>query len=204
MLPIALASSCGGDSEVTHSDLAEVVETDSISADSLPTLESGPFYQVPGKVAESECFPYPDEAYVEMLEQGTAHELSGMQNPLYGYLVHHFDSLEAKQYKQMEDEWDMGVYDFEQRFSNGIIYAEYFGGEGGAVATIYTNCSQKAGIYSTLNAIVNRKSLNSDWEYDGVWNDDSTEYSPDGAGCYYELIKNDSTQFYHISNYCGC
>lgn len=180
---------------------AEQADTSEIENDSRVyyTIE------VPGPTADEACFPYPSDEFIAQIEGGKVPNYGWQASYLYSYVVAHFDSLEARQYVEMEDEWDMGVYDWSQAFSDGLSYTEYFGGEGGSTATIYTSCSNFEAVHSTINALVNYKYLDADWEYDGSWNEERDHYAPtEGVGCFYHISLDDSTNYYKVENYCGC
>jgi len=205
-----LLASCGSeenvDSEITTDDIIEEVIEDSLilEEDLGQTIFEVEF---PSATSNDPCLPYPSEEFFNYLTfDSLSSKYSSEYNVLYNYVVAHFDSLGARINHPMEDEYDMGTYHWEQDFSNGISFEEFFGGEGGAQATLYTKCTDPQSIYSTINAIVNYPipTVDGGFDYNGMWNDDLTEYGPEGAGCYYDIMKNDSTGFYYISNYCGC
>lgn len=203
---------CGSEEESTSDSLVEIVDSiDIVEVDTLEEVEEeyvwmGYNCEVPPPTENDPCFPYPDEEYIKAMEDPNIPDY-GSGNSLYNYVAYHFDSIEAKQYKEVEDEWDLGVYDWTQHFENGISYSELFYGEGGASATLYTGCSNFEAVYSTINALVNFKIINTDVEpeYEGFWNDNRTSYEPEeGVGCFYEIILDDSTGTYKVENYCGC
>lgn len=161
----------------------------------------------PAAVLDDPCLPYPSEQFLHYLEfDSLSFIYSKEYNLLYNYAVAHFDSLSSKKHFKVVDEYDMGKYHWEQNFSNGIVYEEFFGGEGGPIAILKTECSDRLAVFSTLNPLVNHGSVYPEGSYpdDATWNEDSTAFSPEGAGCYYDIIKNDTTGFYYIDNYCGC
>ena len=201
---IALLTSCGGQG-------AEEVSSQGISVDEaiVDTIAEVPeeleyIIEIPPASYDDACLPYPSVEFCERIKSNDTYDYSLRGSYLYCYVVAHFDSLSERVHEPMEDEYDMGVYNWSQEFSGGISYTEFFGGEGGATGILYTSCSNLEAVYSTINALVNYRVVNSEWEYDGVWNDAKTEYGPEGAGCYYDIILNDSTEFYQILNYCGC
>ena len=161
----------------------------------------------PAAVIDDPCLPYPSEEFLHYLEFDSTFHVYGETNLLHNYCVAHFDSTTRISH-EVEDEYDMGKYHWEQSFSNGIKYDEYYGGEGGSTATLSTQCTNKTALFSTLNAMLNYGRVVPEWEYDdnSVWNSDSSEFAPSdgGVGCYYTIIKNDSTGFYSVDNYCGC
>lgn len=161
----------------------------------------------PEAIVDDPCLPYPTDEFLDYLRYDSlSKKYSDEYNVLYNYLVAHFDSLAPKKIFDVEDEYDMGTYHWEQVFSNGIKYEEFFGGEGGPMAIIQTECTDRVAIFSTLNPLVNYSLDIPDYEDpDGSkWNEDSTEFAPNGAGCYYNIMLNDSTETYFIDNYCGC
>ena len=199
ILGLIFLISCG-----SNSSQGEIKSSDTeVLADTL-IEPSRALNIVPPATVNDACLPYPSEEFCHLIAVDSAYQYELNTNYLYSYIVAHFDSLGGRVHEEMEDLYDMGVYSWSQKFSDGIVYSEYFGGEGGSTATIYTKCTSKEGIYSTLNALVNYEMPDAEYKYAGEWNDEKTEYGPEGAGCYYSIILNDSTGFYYIENYCGC
>lgn len=207
IIPVLFIFSCAEEESSESSTESEVsegfdtVETSEVidEEDEYLTL-----MEVPPASFDDPCFPYPDEKYVNYLKDSSYElDFEGTGDPLYDYLIYHFDSLEEKQHVELEDEWDLGVYEWSQKFSNDFTYSTVFHGEGGATSTIYTPCTNLDGVYSTINALVNQKYTTGDT--DGSWNDERNEYAPlEGIGCWYNIILDDSTDTYKVENYCGC
>ena len=208
IIVLLFSISCGDSSpelDSTDSGVSELIIEDTTIAQTDGQILSK--VDFPEAVLNDPCLPYPSAEFLYNLQYDSLHfKYSEEYNLMYNYLVAHFDSLGAKKYYEVEDEWGMGKYHWEQYFSNGIKYVESYGGEGGSVGVLYTECTDRVAIYSTLNCIINYDYELAENEYDdeATWNDDSTEFAPNGAGCYYTIIKNDSSGFYYIDNYCGC
>lgn len=180
-------------------DTLDLVDTE---VEETPEL----IYIVADPIVDDPCFPYPSPAFISKLESNSV----GYQekaNFIYAYVVEHFDSLESKQFEEIEieSEWDQYKYTWTQKFSGGVRFSQSYYGEGGPIATIETECSDFIAIFSTVNAVVNPEIINGDEIDGGEWNEDSTHWGPNiGVGCFYEIEFNDSTETYYVDNYCGC
>lgn len=194
---------CSGD-EADSAEFSEIIDNVDTTTETTFDLAKSYDIEIPPATVDDACLPYPSAEFCHLIAVDSAYKYDLNANYIYSYVVHHFDSLEKRKYTPVEDKWELGVYDWSQKFSDGIVFSESFGGEGGAVATLYTKCTNLEAVYSTLNAVVNFRRIGAEYEFDGEWNEEKTEYSADGAGCYYSIILDDVTGFYYIENYCGC
>lgn len=113
---------------------------------------------------------------------------------LYMYLSTHVDSSSTKIVTEQDSIW--GVISWEQYFSGGIKYESIYHPEAGSSTVFQTNCSDIDFLRTTLFPIIEND--------ENYWNEDSTAYGPDGAGCYYDFNRDSVDQTIVIDNYCGC
>ena len=113
---------------------------------------------------------------------------------LYMYLSTHLDSSSTKIVTETDSIW--GVISWEQYFSGGIKYKSIYHPEAGSSAQFKTNCEDMAKVRAILYPIIETE--------DNYWNDDSTSYGPDGAGCYYDFSRDSLQNTINIDSYCGC
>lgn len=113
---------------------------------------------------------------------------------LYMYLSTHVDSSSTRIVTETDSIW--GVISWEQYFSGGMKYESIYHPEAGSSAQFKTNCQDLAFVRKILFPIIETE--------DNFWNEDSTSYGPDGAGCYYDFSRDSVQNTINIDTYCGC
>ncbi|MBD3636364.1 MAG: hypothetical protein HUJ25_03405 [Crocinitomicaceae bacterium] len=207
VIPVALLFACNGANEDTENGSVQnkniTAQSDSDSTDATEEEQEElpePPIEIPRFTVESDyCLPYPHERFLTWCETDSLYEVFGKNGIFYGliynYLITHLDSLNTKQVDKTDPDW--GILEWNQNFSNGLVFKYIKHPEAGANAELRTSCTIKnrKEFYETLSVLI--------YSEDNVWNEDSTEYSPDGAGCHYN-IELDDDSLYTVSWYCGC
>lgn len=113
----------------------------------------------------------------------------------YDYLLENYDTISVSNKVIGESAYGgLDICLFEQRFEQGIWF-EYSGcGEGGANQSLVFPGFTKKELYEIINSEF--------FTEDNTWNEDSTSYEADGAGCYYSIEERNDSLF--VSTYCGC
>lgn len=115
-------------------------------------------------------------------------------DPVFAYISTHIDSTSTRIVTETDSIWgDLG---WQQYFSGGILYEELQYAESGVDAALKTNCSDLDFVISILFPLIE--------DEENSWNEDSTSYGPDGAGCYYEFSRDSIQQTIDVNWYCGC
>ena len=131
---------------------------------------------------------------IEIVEYQLPRDFS-LYSDWYDYLLENYDTISASN-KIIGESAHGGkdVCHFDQRFELGITFSYGGCGEGGASESIVFPGFTKEELYEIINSKF--------FTEDNTWNEDSTSYEADGAGCYYSIEERNDSLF--VSTYCGC
>ena len=123
--------------------------------------------------------------------------MTTQEGALYYYLVSHLDSLDSKYALKIDKDW--GTTEWEQHFNYGVYYYDWSVPEKGGGGSLRSQCYDQSKFTELLSGIL---CFGADRN---VWNEDSTKYEPkdQGAGCYFELTKEDDGAL-GLDWHCGC
>jgi len=128
----------------------------------------------------------------EEIEKASSYNL---YSDWHQYLVENFDTLSPSNRIIGESaHGGLDICHFEQQFEKGILFKYGGCGEGGANESITFPGFTKKEMFQIINTNF--------FTEDNTWNEDSTSYEADGAGCYYSIEERNDTLF--VSTYCGC
>ena len=196
---------CAGENKSDHDNqtLSTAVDTTSLPeiADTLIDInnensEEDEVIPVPHlNLTDKSCLPMPNPRFIRWIKTDSLWAAYRITDEFYGYLLTHFDSLSSrKPMDENEIEYSFDVA-WEQQFSGGFTFSTIEWLEAGIDHKLETECTDISQVRKVFRTIIHEKG--------NVWNQDSTSYSPDGAGCGYEFeTEKDST--ITISWYCGC
>jgi hypothetical protein len=157
-----------------------------------------------------ECdLPMPTEEFLKLksedrLIDGIPNDETEMiYDEVYYYLYMTLDQVGERQVLKTDEDW--GVIHWAQEFDCGATYLRMDMPEAGSESILYTKSKNKSAFLNAVEPVIRFIPCENCYDYNPVWNDDSTSYEPadGGAGCYYS-VENDSLGYLMMSWYCGC
>ena len=143
------------------------------------------------------CLPEISSTFKRWMDEDSIGSIfSWRDDILYSYISTHLDSLSAKTTLKMSEEFEDEVLEWEQYFEGGVKYGEMQYPEAGSDSYIKTPCTDKAEFIRIIFPMIETE--------DNTWNEDSTSYGPDGAGCYYDFQTDSINSSISVNWYCGC
>lgn len=197
LLSMLLQACCGCHNQKTKHTLSiSELSIDSLNSN-LQTLRIIP--EIP------KCLPVPGAEFFNFLktinfDSGRPETGDFSIDVFYVYLSIHFDSISEKQVEKVDPYW--GPVEWNQTFSNDILYYHRDFVEIGSSGEIQTHCSERSDFYNVFTELIE---FNQPESTKAFWKHDSTSYEPvnNDVGCYYK-IGTDSLGFYWLKWYCGC
>ena len=141
------------------------------------------------------CMPQPNSTFINWLKTDSFNEhFPYGTDPIFAYLSTHIDSVSTTIVTESDSLW--GPIAWQQYFAGGILFEDYQMPEKGGYSTLKTNCMNMTFVRSILFPIIENE--------ENTWNEDSTSYGPDGAGCSYGFSIDSTMQTVTVDWYCGC
>ncbi|UKN00993.1 hypothetical protein K6119_14755 [Paracrocinitomix mangrovi] len=140
------------------------------------------------------CFEKPNDRFIQWIENDSIYHIFPVgENIIYSYLTTHCDSIAPKKIIKTDPDW--GPTEWEQTFTNGMTFGQQSHPEAGSDYYLKTRCEDKSAFLKNFMILIE--------DPENFWNEDSTTYGPDGAGCGYNFKwSEDSTII--VDWYCGC
>jgi hypothetical protein len=202
LLFVALIS-CGSEdttsSEILPEELIEEV-IEEMAEESLEVYEADESYDLSKIQFQGEydgCLPEIDPTFLRWMEQDSLrHFFPWSYELMYMYTSTHLDSVSTKSITKRDTMYEMSPLVWEQYFEGGIKFGFEQYPEAGATGYISTPCTDKQNFIRILYPLM--------FDEENTWNEDSTEYGPDGAGCYYNFTRDSINSSLTVDWYCGC
>ncbi|MFT4602431.1 MAG: hypothetical protein ACI857_002617 [Arenicella sp.] len=201
LLSFGFLFSCS-EAEETSAPTQEALQLDTLDGYPEESLayEEGPVYDV-SKVqfqgAYDGCLPELSPTFKRWMDEDSLGAIfSWRMDVVYMYISTHLDSLSAKKISKIDSEYNDEAMEWEQYFEGGVKYGFFQHPEAGADSYLQTPCTDKAYLIKLIYPMIK--------DEDNTWNEDSTSYGPDGAGCHYDFQTDSINSSLSVNWYCGC